>query len=717
MVSLVVAVCYYMYSILGVVSLVSMAKSGSGQGRNVTVSDDSFVNSLGMQMVKIPAGHFIIGYSDSPLPEELTQGQIQREDGDYDEEPNHPVAISGNFYMSALEVSNAQFEEFNISHKAMRGHMNFSFDDNEAAIFISWYEAVEFCKWLSEKENRTYRLPTEAEWEFAARAGTTTYFNTGDTFPKEYQKCQETSWYPAEAPPCGFPKLTTNTSGPNAYGLHDMHGNVEEWTMSWYGTYTRLNETDPMGPPSGEFKVSRGGSHSTILYYLRSANRMGTVPEDKSWYIGMRVVMEDPSTSVPPRTSAQYRFMAEDYEKHHPRNRPDVNTATSAEELKPQENAIKQLVISGDIEDWRQQYSSPEFQGPYQYVKIDEDQNHLPFSHHNHDPGICPCPNGDVFAIWYSTVSETQRELGVVYSRLKKGSDKWDEAEIFWNAPDRNDHAPAMYLSPNGTMYHFNGLSAAATFGNLATVMRVSTDSGYNWSRADLIFSEHGLKHMPVETVIELADGKLLLPTDAGPKGDGATAIHLSPDMGLSWQMPPGLITGIHGAVVQLKNGDLWALGRGNDIDHHMAHSLSQDMGETWKVSRSPFQGIHGGQREVLLRLKEGPIMMIGFANEPLEIEDVSKHHRHITGLYACVSVDEAATWKNFRPISDDGKGRKVETLDGKLFELSYKEGEPLGYMSARQSPVDGMVHVISSRQYYRFNVDWLLSLPPVPPK
>lgn len=659
----------------------------------------TITNSIGLKMVRVPPGKLMMGYSKTPLPKQLTMDLPYREEGDYDEKPYHYVTISKSFYMSELEVTNLHLEQFDPDHKAVRGKLGFSRDDDEAAVFVSWYDAQSFSEWLSGKENRTYRLPSEAEWEYAARSGEDTYFSTGDTVPDEYQKCQKNSWYPGKNDSCPIPKLTTGQTPANAFGLKDIVGNVEEWTLDWYGEYTADNATDPRGPVMGDFKVTRGGSHSTDLYYLRSANRLGTLPEDETWYIGFRVVMDDPN---PIRLSTEGLKVSQ-----------DVIRVVQPQNPKPvvASNATLQIEDT-DIYD----PSKPYFHGPLQYVNIPKDRIHLPFGRHNHDPAVCPCPNGDVFAIWYSCWEEPTRELGVVYSRLHKGLDKWDDPKIFWNAPDRNDHAPAMYLDAKGTMYHFNGLSAAGTWGSLATVMRKSHDSGKSWSRARLIFPEHGLKHMPVETTFQTHDGWLVLPTDAGPNGSGFTVIHISKDNGSTWYNPGGSILGIHGAAVQLKNGSLYAVGRGNDINGHMAHSLSNDLGKTWTHSASPFPGIHGGQRAILLGLHEGPIMFVGFANKPMPIVDSSNKTRDVTGLFAAISYDEGKTWPIQRLISDDGKGHTVETIDGKLFTMSYDNAEPLGYVSAQQSPVDGIIHVISSRQHYQFNAKWLGTDPPPPP-
>lgn len=214
-----------------------------------------------IRFAEIPAGWFYMG-SGGP-------------GADYDETPIHKVVISRPFRMSVTEITNAQYEAFDPSHRALRGKQGFSSGDNEAVIFVDWHQADAFCRWLSEKEGRTYRLPTEAEWEYACRAGSCMHYSFGDRLPKAALKNQEEhhSFIPVD--------LTVAQSAPNAFGLYDMHGNVEEWCYDWYGPYFRGDQTDPVGYADGFYKVTRGGSHSTPVEYLRSANRMAMIPEDK----------------------------------------------------------------------------------------------------------------------------------------------------------------------------------------------------------------------------------------------------------------------------------------------------------------------------------------------------------------------------------------------------------------------------------------------------
>jgi len=645
--------------------------------------DKTHTNSIGMKLIRIEPGSFEMGVGKSPLPK-LIAGMPHRREGDVDEKPVHRVTIGKSFYMGACEVTNAQYEQLDPEHRRLRGKLGYSKADDEAVVFVSWHDAVRFCEWLSKKEGLPYRLPTEAEWEYACRAGTTTCFPTGDDLPNEYHQNQRRSWFPdpirgsADQTPV---VLTVGKTPPNAWGLHDMHGNVEEWCSDWYGPYEAAEQPDPVGRVDGDFRVTRGGSHSTELYYLRSANRMGMLPDDRNWLIGFRVVLGEM-----PRTPAQPIMPIS-------LCRRDVKQTLPADGAK------------GPDPD------KPYFRGPRKYVKIPRDSIGPMFSHHNHDPAIVECPNGDLLAIWYTCVEEQGRELGILASRLRHGQEEWDEASPFWDTPDRNDHAPALWFDGKDTIYHFNGLSAAATWGNLATVLRTSTDNGATWSKARLIMTEHGLRHMPVESVFRTSEGYIVLPCDAVSGGHGGTAIHISRDEGRTWTDAGGKIAGIHAGVVQLKDGRLLAFGRGDEIDGMMAKSLSTDMGKTWTYGKSTFPPIGGGQRLVLVRLKEGPLFFASFAKRMM-IKDASGQERPVSGLFGSLSFDEGETWPVRRLISDDGPGRPVETTDDVMFTLSISSAEPRGYLSVCQA-ADGVIHLISSRQHYAFNLTWLKAPPP----
>jgi formylglycine-generating enzyme required for sulfatase activity len=577
-------------------------------------------NTLGMEMMEIPAGFFYMG--SNGLGE------------NYDEKPIHKVQISQPFAMSATEVTNEQYEKFNPAHKLVRGKYGFSNADNEAVIFVNWFEAVAFCEWLSKKEGKTYRLPTEAEWEYACRAGTYSAFSTGDKLPNTMLKNSEkhNSFEPVQ--------IEVAKSKSNAFGLYDMHGNVEEWCSDWYGPYVAASQINPIGYASGEFKVTRGGSHGTLPAFLRSANRLAMLPEDKHFMTGFRVVQAELPQSV---------------------------------YLKQVQNkvSVKQIKYN-----WKNLNSEPIFMDPIEYVRPPECNSQTPFYMHNHCPAITWCPNGDLLAIWFSTDSEFGREMAIWGSRLRAGKKQWDTASLFYKVPDRNMTGSSLfYDKEENVLYHLNGVEAAGWWRNLAIVMRTSTDNGANWSKGRLIVPEHTLRNQVIAGMFKTKEGYLVQPCDAGPDNNVGTAVHISKDKGKTWEDPSnimlnnfnageigGSIAGIHAGVVQLKDGSLMALGRGNDIKNEqgetkMPMSISNDMGKTCTYSASEFPPISGGQRLVLMRLREGPIMLVSFTHHPLRspgekggmlIDGVKKY-----GIYGAVSYDEGKSWKVKKLITD----------------------------------------------------------------
>jgi len=205
---------------------------------------------------------------------------------------------------------------------------------------------------------------------------------------------------------------------------------------------------------------------------------------------------------------------------------------------------------------------------------------------------IVECPNGDLLAIWYTCVQERGRELAVAASRLRYGAEEWEPASPFWDAPDRNDHCPALWFDGKQTLYHFNGLGVAGKWEPLAIIMRTSTDSGATWSKARLIVPEFGFRNMVGEPVFRTREGAIVFGADAS---EGSN-IWVSRDNGASWTNPGGHINGIHAGIVQLNDGRLMALGRGQNVNGWMPMSISSDMGKTWHAVASPLPPITGGR-------------------------------------------------------------------------------------------------------------------------
>jgi formylglycine-generating enzyme required for sulfatase activity len=241
-----------------------------------------FRNSLGMKFVHIPAGVFLMG---SPLNEPHRNGN----------EVQHQVTISRPFYLQTSEVTLKQW-------RALMGTSFFA-EHRRADTFpvtrVSWYDCMDFIKALNEQEGKLYRLPTEAEWEYACRAGSTAAYYWGDGIDCSkamYGNCSEkdsecTKYIKSRGLPLNGP-VPVGSYQPNAWGLCDMSGNVWEWCRDDYGAYPTLPVVDPVGPQSGSYKVRRGGSWFKYGYYCRSANRNFAKPSDRYRTTGFRIVLE-----------------------------------------------------------------------------------------------------------------------------------------------------------------------------------------------------------------------------------------------------------------------------------------------------------------------------------------------------------------------------------------------------------------------------------------
>ena len=198
-------------------------------------------NGVTMKLVLIPAGKFVMG----------------------EKEDQHEVTLSRPFYMGVTEVTQAQYE-------AILGENPSDFKGETLPVdTVPWNHAIEFCKKLAELTRREVRLPTEAEWEYACRAGTETQLFSGDT----EEGLEDYAWYSANSGDTTHP---VGQKKPNAWGLYDMHGNVFEWCADWYGEYAARPATDPTGPATGSDRVLRGGCWFSNPVACRSAGRLAS---------------------------------------------------------------------------------------------------------------------------------------------------------------------------------------------------------------------------------------------------------------------------------------------------------------------------------------------------------------------------------------------------------------------------------------------------------
>lgn len=258
---------------------------------NLSGANKTFANSIGMQFVLIPAGSFMMGTKSPNCPEDdpFTEKNEYRDCMNFvseDETPIHKVNISKPFYLSKYEVTQEEWYKVmgnNPSHfKSEKVGGNSRRHPVEQ---VSWYDVQQFIKKLNAKEGRKYRLPTEAEWEYAARAGSSEDYCYG---PNK-KLLGAYAWYYNNS---GDKTHPVGQKKPNKWGPYDMHGNVYEWCQDRYDKkyYAKSPGTDPQGPSTGSDRVYRGGSWNLNARYCRSVYRNYDSPNYRHGDLGFRLV-------------------------------------------------------------------------------------------------------------------------------------------------------------------------------------------------------------------------------------------------------------------------------------------------------------------------------------------------------------------------------------------------------------------------------------------
>jgi len=238
--------------------------------------DDPIENSVGMVLVPIPAGEFLMGSPGTEL-------------GRRRDEVQHQTTLTKSFLLGVHEVTQEQWQAVMGTTPWKGLEYGVKEGDDYPAIYVDWQDAVEFCRQLSEKEGLEYRLPTESEWEYACRAGTTTGYSFGD----DASQLGEYAWYREKKDRRSWPQYahTVGQKKPNPWGLYDMHGNVWEWCSDWHGDYPSESVTDPAGPSSGSSRVIRGGAWFSSAEQCRSAFRLRESPSIVGNSLGFRVAL------------------------------------------------------------------------------------------------------------------------------------------------------------------------------------------------------------------------------------------------------------------------------------------------------------------------------------------------------------------------------------------------------------------------------------------
>ncbi len=592
------------------------------------------VNSIGMALVRIAPGSFEMGVDSVPLPKSLIAGPSgvvydrPSGEGDYDEVPVHKVTITRPFWIGVTEVTAEQFRKFRPEYRENPYYAPY-------ASGVSWNDAAAFAKWLSQKEGKPYRLPTEAEWEFACRAGTHTPFSSGAQPP---------------APEAA-----------NAWGVRNMHTGVAEWCFDWYGLYPRAAQTDPIGPASGIARVVRGGGldyrqsktdggkhlPAEMPYYARSANRAAIAPGFTSpeHPIGFRLVQaEMPKTRPlpydPPLIQQAVKQTAPDLQLGPDPAKPYYHTRP----LFPNLGGRDMRTVGWKIG------LKPGLGAAY------------------HNSALQVLNNGDLVAAYYNTpIYENDPDQTILTMRLRYGAEDWDMPEPWPDFPDAADAAP-VFWNDRGKLWFFWG--SPRLLGGPPFQFMTSTDNGATWSPVEfpnLVGPVGRFTPQPINSVVRGRDGTIYLPVDGA---GGTSVLFATRDEGKTWYDTGGRTGGRHTTLVLGKDGSLIGFGGKNtEIDGFMPKSVSRDGGKTWEKSKTQFRPLGSGQRPSVIRLASGRLFFVA------DLFDKKKLGPKGAGALVALSDDDGQTWKT----------RQLPNI------------VTVGYTTATQAP-NGVIHIVTSK-------------------
>lgn len=658
-------------ALLGVATVSALAMSAAF--RPVASPAAQFTNSVGMKMIYIAPGTFQMGAApDSFHFEELTD--MTKDAPYWDEKPRHRVTITHGFYMAEKEVSIGEFRRF---EKDYKGTGYFA----PAVTGVSWEEAKAFCRWLSKKERKTYRLPTEAEWEYACRAGTRGRFWSGDQPPAVDR---------------------------NPWGLVHMESGAPEWCQDWFGAYPDSAVTDPVGYDRGWGRVVRGGSLNieqtksgayypdTSAIFYAAASR-GSLPADypskdfqgpRPQFISFRVVMGAAPLTPPLPFALGMAFQGVAQQPVDVTAGPDPRT--------PYFRERPVIPSPPDLTDERDNEAvglAPGIMGTL------------------HSGGLVACPNGDLIYITFSSSpgkSESAPNTTMVATRLRYGASQWDPPTLFYDLAGINDQSALMW-NDKGRIWFFGG---GRYFGTNPFRYTTSTDNGATWTKLTLpvITGTPGpYAPQPITSAFRGPDGTIYFGSD----GDGSTSLlWASPDDGATWHDAGGRTYGRHTTFALLGDGRILGVGgKNSNIDGYMPECYSSDYGKSWGPElKTPFAALGSNQRPCLLRLKDGTLFLAG------DLQNLKMYHNlppaTVTGrgAFVALSDDEGKTWKIKRlPLVPPHNGWIGVVNKGKP-----QEGfGTLGYCVATQLP-NGIIHLVASKSEpamdYEMNEAWIRS-------
>lgn len=611
-------------------------------------------NSVGIKLARIPAGQFRMGADATVIPEKVRAGlgvmSTRPAHGDFDEVPAHAVRLTHSFGIGVTEVTAAEYQQFDPSYKPNPAAPSY-------AAGISWKEAMDYCAWLSKKEHKTYRLPTEAEWEYVARAGGTKLYGASD------------------AP------LKVDES--NAWGLANLGVGRPEWTLDWYGPYQPQTQTDPTGAAGGWAKVVRGGAldfrkskepgenPASSPYFERPANRASMAPAFAApeGRIGFRIVEGSMPTTNP---TAPFTYLFE--------------TA-----VKQQSDGID--AGPDPAKPWMHLHEIfPNLNGrsmPEVGWKVGLERG-LGIAYHN--TAIQELPNGDMLAAYYNTPqSEDDPDMTIITMRRRAGSETWDMPEPWPYFADAANAAPVIW-NDKGKIWFFWGqprLIGAWPFSYMT-----SQDNGATWSSVQFPHFTTPIGRyvpQPINSIVRSSDGTILMPTDSTGRdatGNGSiSSVWGTHDNGATWYDTGGRTGGRHTTIVMAKDGTtiLGFGGKNSEIDGKMPLAISHDGGKTWQKRATPFDELLSGERPSVIRLHDGKLFFVADYNP------THQKHIHKDGAYVALSDDDGATW---------------------TMKALPKEIVTVGYTTATQG-ANGVIHVITSKNKPDYEIEltesWVL--------
>src|SRR6185437_12506921 len=628
--------------------------------------------------VRIPPGTFRMGADAAILPASITKGfgvmSARPAHGDFDEFPAHTVRLTHAFSIGITQVSPAEFALFDPTYKPHASTPAY-------AAGVSWQQAMAYCRWLTQKTGKPWRLPTEAEWEYVARSGGTKIFGASGT--------------------------PVPLDQPNAFGVENQEVGRPEWTLDNYGPYQSGDATDPLGASSSMTKAIRGGGldwrhtatktspdlnvPATAPYFSRPANRASLPPSyaSENGNVGFRVVQapmpsDNPANFTPP----QHYFF---------------------------ETAVHQLTITG----------TPALSKPPGGITAHPDSSKPFYRTHElfpnlggksmpnvgwrlglapglginyHNSAIQVLPNGDLLAAFYNTPDrEDDPDQTIMVLRRRAGTEDWDMPEPFPIFADAGLAAPVLWndpkfqSEPGGRTWFFWGF--ARLVGAPPFAWATSNDNGVTWSAAHFpVFPAPIGRYVsqPINSIVRGPDGAIYMPTDSTgrePDGNGSVSVvWKSTDDGKTWSDTGGRTAGRHTTIVFAHNGDLLGFGgKNSNIDGRMPLATSHDDGRTWTKSKLPFDPLASGERPSVIRLSDGKLFFVADFNPK------NQKHIHKDGAYVALSPDNGKTWT-------------IKPLPSNILTV--------GYTTATQGP-DGIIHIATTKNTVNYEIElneaWVL--------